>query len=114
MLHQQLEQLHFSDSALNNNCLPDPDAEEAAEGEEKEKVKGEIVKYIIRTSAGFAVRQTQKADPNRVVSAKVSGFKRAPGHPQNKWNGTWKRCPFDYDFRPCFATSDVSAGQDPD
>ena len=83
MVYWQLRDMHYPDSPLNNACMSDKSGEKKERGEAKERIKGEIVKFILKTAREFAVRQTNEIPDDSFVGVNVDGFSRGG------YNGFW-------------------------
>jgi hypothetical protein len=94
MFYFQLRDMHYPNSPINCACIPDP--ERGADVNLKERIKGEVVQFLIRTAREFATRQIRKEDPEKIVGLYITGLSRA------EWNGFWERTEFDNDNQPCF------------
>ena len=76
--------------------MPDPSSQSMRDSESKEKLKCEIVQFLIRTAREFATRQTKADERGRINACHIRGFSRSD------FNGIWPRLPFDNDSQPCF------------
>ena len=82
----ELLELHHQDSPLNAACLPDQKTGKTYDEKTKEKLKGEIIGFLVKTAREFATRQRRRADGKAVSTCISSGFA------QRMFNGSWTRC----------------------
>ena len=111
VLYWQLRDMHHNESPINNVCMPDSSQRlnsKANDGGEKGKIKGEMLRYIIRTAREFATRQASKEKKaSHIVAAKVTGLGTLvqPKAEEVRQFGNldlWPRLPYDNDGEPVF------------
>ena len=112
VLYWQLRDMHHNESPINNVCMPDSNQKlnsKNNDGGEKGKIKGEMLRYIIRTAREFATRQAskEKSALGHIVAAKVTGLGSLvqPKAEETRLYGTldiWERLRYDNDGEPVF------------
>jgi len=113
VLYWQLRDMHHPDSPINNVCMPDKKAvlvTNDKDAAEKGKVKGELLRFVIRTAREFATRQvstvvTTTEDCVAVRLAGIADFLKLKPDELVKYGGhaeLWPRQPFDNDGMPVF------------
>lgn len=104
VFYWQLRDIHSPDSPINSACLPDEDGE-AREDDivVKEKIKGEVVRFLIRTAREFATRQLhQEVDLEELIGLKMEGF-----NGRGEWNNFWDKCAFMNDGQFVYSLRDM-------
>ena len=111
VLYWQLRDMHHTESPINNVCMPDASQRlnsKNNDGGEKGKIKGEMLRYIIRTAREFATRQASKErKASHIVAANVTGLGTLvqPKAEEVRQFGNldlWPRLPYDNDGEPVF------------
>lgn len=96
LLYWQLRGVNSSNSVLNKICQPFA-GEPFSSIERKGVVKGNLIQFLVETSAEIATRQIKEFDikePNRVQAV---NFRTNP-----KFNNIYVRCDYDHNGKPCF------------
>lgn len=96
LLYWQLRGVNSERSVLNKLCRPSKD-ERVSSIERKGVVKGNLIQFLVETSAEIATRQIKEfdvKDPERVQAVTLRS------HP--KYSSTYVRCDFDHNGKPCF------------
>merc|ERR1711974_37213 len=84
VFYWQLRDMHHPESPINCACMPDKTSVKKGEELTKEKYKGEVVQFLIRTAREFATRQVKKVDTTRIKGVFVTGMSR------QEFNGLWE------------------------
>ena len=96
VLYWEFKQLHNQNSPLNAACLPDKSTGKQHDLSIKQKLKGEIIGFLIATAREFATRQRRKSNERAPWEVVSSGFSN------RIFNGTWDRTKYNIDEMPCF------------
>jgi MoxR-like ATPase len=95
VLYWQVKEMHAPDSPVNLCFLPDPAIDVPKDSNLREKCKGEIVVFAMRTAVEFATRQRTDANENEIE------WMRLQNHSLNL-GGWWRKCHFDCANRPVY------------
>jgi len=76
--------------------MPDPAADAHDERELKQKIKGEVVAFLIKTAAEFATRHSSTTPKDAVLGVRLNGFH------ESKFDGIWPVCEYSNDGQPVF------------
>jgi hypothetical protein len=97
VLYWHLIELHDPSNIINGLCKPDSHSQVSShDAATKQKIKCEIVRFLVKTAMEFSCRQVLIPKGERIVGVKAQGFQN------ERYNVTFSRRPFDNDAKPVF------------